>query len=612
MLRCKMIMFSKTVLIVCFLCINILGEAIIAGTRPVVMATRGVVVTGHHRASDAGLEMLKKGGNAIDAGVAAVFAQTVVEFNRFGLGGEVPILIHLARQNKVVVINGQGFAPRRATIEWFQEHNIDYIPGDGFLGAVVPSVVDTLLLALKEFGTLSLADVLAPAIELAENGFPIYGEFRGHILEQEQRFRTEWNSSAKIFLPGGNVPELGDVFIQKDLAKTLKRLVAAEEVNKNWGREVSLQAVRDLFYRGELAREIVACQKDFKSSDANGMVSAGLLEVEDFAQYRAVIEEPTKTTYRGIEIYKAGFWSQGPVLLQTLNILEGYDLKKLGHNKPAYIHLLAEAMKLAYADREWYYADPDFVEIPQQGLLSKDYAAKRRKLIDLKNPSLIMRPGNPYMFQSDHMTHGQIPDSIELIPDTPGTTGTRVGDAAGNVFSATPSGGWFRHTPILEGLGFVLSTRGQAFTLDPKRANSLAPHKRPRTTLTPSLALKKGRPYLAWGTPGGDAQDQVNLQVLLNVIEFDMDIQEATDAVMFQIFDFPSSFYQHASRPGVLKIEDRVSTAVIEGLEKLGHTVLVDKPWSIGDSTALRVDLQRGVLFGAAGPRRGKSYALGW
>jgi len=612
MLRCKMSILSKTILVVCFLYINILEEAIIAGTRPVVMATRGVVVTGHHRASDAGLEMLKKGGNAIDAGVAAVFAQTVVEFDRFGLGGEVPILIHLAPQNKVVVINGQGFAPRRATIEWFQKHNIDYIPGDGFLGAVVPSVVDTLLLALKEFGTLSLADVLAPAIELAENGFPIYGQFRGHILEQEQRFRTEWNSSAKIFLPGGNVPALGDVFIQKDLAKTLKRLVAAEEINKRRGREVSLQAVRDLFYRGELAREIVACQKGFKSSDANGMVSAGLLEVEDFAQYRAVIEEPTKTTYRGIEVYKAGFWSQGPVLLQTLNILEGYELKKLGHNKPAYIHLLAEAMKLAYADREWYYADPDFVGVPQQGLLSKDYAAERRKLIDLESPSLIMRPGNPYMFQSDHMAHGRIPDSIELIPDTPGTTGTRVGDAAGNVFSATPSGGWFRHSPILKGLGFVLSTRGQAFTLDPKRANSLAPHKRPRTTLTPSLALKEGKPYLAWGTPGGDAQDQINLQVLLNVIEFGMDIQEATDAAMFQIFDFPSSFYQHASRPGVLKIEGRVSAAVIEGLKKLGHTVLTAKPWSIGDPTALQVDLQRGVLLGSAGPRRDKSYALGW
>ncbi len=593
-------------------CFGVAALGLVAGTRPLIMGTRGVVVTGHHRASDAGLEMLKNGGNAVDAGVAAVFAQAVVEFDRFGLGGEVPILIHLAEQEKVVSLNGHGFAPRRATIEWFRERKIEYVPGDGFLGAVVPPVVDTLILALDQFGTLSLADVMAPAIDLAENGFPMYGQFRGHILEQEQRFRTEWDTSRKVFLPGGDVPAGSDVFVQKDLARTLKRLVAAEAAHREQGRSAGLQAARDLFYRGDLAREIVAYQKGFKPRDANGTVSAGLLELEDFAQYRARVEEPAKTTYRGVEVYKAGFWSQGPVLLQTLNILEGYDLKELGHNSPAYIHLLAEAMKLAYADREWYYADPDFVGVPERGLLSKAYAAQRRKLIDLTKPSLEMRPGNPYPFHPETMAHGAIPESIELRPDAPGTTGTRVADAAGNVFSATPSGGWFRHSPILEGLGFVLGTRGQAFTLDPKHANALAPHKRPRTTLTPSLALKGGKPYLAWGTPGGDAQDQVNLQFLLNVVEFNMDIQEATDAVMFQIFDFPSSFYRHASRPGTLRIENRIAADVVEALEKLGHQVMVSEPWSVGDATALRVDPQRGVLFGAAGPRRDKSYALGW
>ena len=591
---------------------GVTAASLCAGTRPVIMGTRGVVVSGHHQASAAGLEMLRRGGNAADAGVATVFAQAVVEFDRFGIGGEVPILIYLAKEEKVVSINGHGFAPLAATIEWFKERNIDVIPGDGFLPAVVPSVVDTLILTLDRYGTLSLAEVLAPAIELAEKGFPMFGEFKGHIEEQEARFRQQWPSSAKVFLPGGEVPEIGDVFVQKDLARTLQRLVAAEQAHKDEGRGAALQAARDLFYKGEMASQIVRYQKEFKSRDANGFVSAGLLSEEDFAQYRARVEQPAKTTYQGIDVYKAGFWSQGPVLLQALNILEGYDLKKLGHNSPAYIHLLAEAMKLAFADREWYYADPDFVGVPEAGLLSKEYAAERRKLIDLKKPSLRMRPGNPYPFHPKQMAHGSIPESIELRPGEKGTTGTRVADAAGNVFSATPSGGWFSHSPIVEGLGFVLGTRGQAFWLDPDKANRLEPRKRPRTTLTPSLAVKNGKPYLAWGTPGGDAQDQVNLQFLLNVVEFGMDIQEAIDAPYFLIYDFPSSFQGHASRPGSLRLENRVPGEVFTALQEMGHNASPARPWSAGDATALMVDSARGVLFGAASPRRDKSYALAW
>ena len=591
---------------------SVTAASLYAGTRPVIMGMRGVVVSGHHQASAAGLEMLRKGGNAADAGVAAVFAQAVVEFNRFGIGGEVPILLYLAKEEKVVSINGHGFAPLAATLEWFKERNIDVIPGDGFLPAVVPSVVDSLILTLDRYGTLSLADVVAPAIELAEKGFPMYGEFKGHIEEQEARFRQQWPSSAKVFLPGGQVPEIGDVFIQKDLARTLQRLVAAEQAHIDEGRGAALKAARDLFYKGEMASEIVRYQKEFKPRDANGFVSAGLLSEEDFAQYQARVEEPAKTTYRNIDVYKAGFWSQGPVLLQALNILEAYDLKKLGHNSPAYIHLLAEAMKLAFADREWYYADPDFVGVPEAGLLSKEYAAERRKLIDLKKPSLRMRPGNPYPFHPKQMAHGPIPESIELRPGEKGTTGTRVADAAGNVFSATPSGGWFRHSPILEGLGFVLGTRGQAFWLDPDKANRLEPRKRPRTTLTPSLAVKDGKPYLAWGTPGGDAQDQVNLQFLLNVVDFGMDIQEAIDAPYFLIYDFPSSFQGHGSRPGSLRLENRVPREVFTALRKMGHDATPAGPWSAGDTTALMVDSARGVLFGAASPRRDKSYALAW
>lgn len=590
----------------------LLASALSAGTRPLIMGTRGVVVSGHHRASDAGLSMLKKGGNAVDAGVATVFAQTVAEHDRFGLGGEAPILIYLAEERKVVCINGNGVAPRAATIGWFRERGIEMIPHDGFLPATVPAVLDSLILALERFGTLSLAEVLAPAIELAGRGFPMFPEFQSHIYEQERRFREEWPASAKVFLPGGSVPALGDVFVQKDLARTYKRLVQAEAKHKDQGRAAGLRAARDLFYKGEIAAEIVRFQKEFRPRDANGMELPGLLSREDFANYRARVEEPAMTSYRGVEVYKAGFWSQGPVLLQTLNLLEAYDLKELGHNSAAYIHLLAEAMKLAFADREWYYADPRYVGVPEEGLLSKAYAAERRKLIDRQAPSLRMRPGDPYPFHPELLAHGPIPDSIELRPGEPGTTGTRVADEQGNVFSATPSGGWFRHSPIIEGLGFVLGTRAQAFWLDPEKANRLEPGKQPRTTLTPSLALKNGEPFLAWGTPGGDAQDQVNLQVLLNVVEFGMNLQEAVEAPLFQIFDFPSSFYPREARPGTMRVESRVRPGVVEALEDLGHKVRSAGEWSIGDATALQADPRRGVFFGAAGPRRDKSYALAW
>ena len=581
-------------------------------TRPVIMGIRGVVVSGHHQASDAGLTMLKQGGNAVDAGVATVLAQAVVEFNRFGIGGEVPILIYVAEEKKVISISGQGPAPAAATIEWFRSRGIELIPGDGFLPATVPAVIDSLLLALDRYGTMTIAQVAAPAIDLAGNGFAMYGEFKGHIEEQEQRFRNQWSTSAEVVLPGGEVPEIGDLFVQKDLARTLQRLVDAEAAHKSEGRSAGIQAARDLFYRGELAREIVRFQREFKSRDANGFTSNGLLVEDDLANYRARVVPPAKTSYRGVDVYKIGFWSQGPVLLQALNILEDYDLASLGHNSAAYIHLLAEAMKLAFADREWYYADPDFVGVPKEGLLSKAYAAERGKLIDPEAPSLVLQPGNPYPFQPQQTSHAPIPESIAFRPGEKGTTGTRVADREGNVFSATPSGGWFRHSPIVKGLGFVLNNRAQIFWLDETRANKLEPGKRPRTTLTPSLAVRDGRPYLAWGTPGGDAQDQVNLQFLLNVVDFGMDIQAAIDAPLFQIFDFPSSFYPRSHLPGAMRVETRVAPEVLEELEQMGHSVRPAGDWAIGDATAVRVDPDRGMLFGAASPRRDKSYALGW
>ena len=585
---------------------------VVAGTRPYVMGTRGVVVSGHHQASDAGLDMLKAGGNAIDAGVATVFAQAVTEFDRFGLGGEVPILIHNAVDGRVVAVNGQGQAPRKATPEWFRAHGIAAIPGDCFLSAPVPAVVGSLIAALREFGTMSLGEVLGPAIRLADEGFAVFPSYLDNLRKVQGRMRAEWPTSAQVFLPGGGLPKVGDLLLQKDLARTLRRLVEAEQAAASAGRDAGLQAAHDLFYSGELASEIVQFQKNFQCTDANGLTSSGLLEVEDFAAFRPAIEEPARTSYRGVEVYKVGFWSQGPVLLQTLNLLEGYDLKSLGHNSAPYLHLLAEAMKLAFADREWYYADPDFVGVPEHGLLSKQYAAQRRELIDLESPALKLRPGNPYPFHNEQVAHASVPASVTFRPDPPGTTGTRVADADGNVFSATPSGGWYSTSPIIEGLGFVLGTRCQSFFLEEDRANSLEPGKRPRTTLTPTLAMKDGEPFMAWGTPGGDAQDQVNLQFLLNVLEFGMDIQSALDAPLIQILDFPPSFFPRQTQPGVMRVESRMAQGTVDALAAMGHTVLNAGPWSIGDATALMLDRRRGVLYGAAGPRRDKSYALAW
>jgi len=579
-------------------------------TRPVIRGRSLVTSCGHYLAAAAGLRMLAHGGNAFDAGVAMVFAQSVLEFQSYGFGGEVPILIYDARERKVVVIDGSMRAPAAATIEWFRARDIALIPGDGFLAAGVCAVPDALVTVLDRYGRLSLAQVLAPAIELAANGFPMYEAMRRSIVEHGDRFRREWPTSAALFLPGGAPPALGDTWRNPDLARTFERLVDAEQGARSRGRSEALQAARDCFYRGPIAKEIVAFQRDTTVTDANGTVSNGLLTEEDFAAFHAQIEAPATFNYRGYDVYKCGPWSQGPVFLQQLALLEGFDLRALGLGSADYIHTVVEATKLAMADRERYYGDPEFADVPLRGLLSKEYAAARRALIDPRRASGELRPGDPYPYEG--RTAPAELAAVEGRAWAGGTTGTRAVDADGNMFSATPSGGWFRSSPVIPGLGFALGTRAQMFWLTEGHPGALAPRKRPRTTLTPSLVLRRGEPYVVFGTPGGDQQDQWTLQFFLNLVDFGMDVQDAIDVPAFHSTHAPSSFYPRDSHPRHLDVEGRVASAVTDELRARGHEVQVAGDWSFNFTTAITYDPARRLIEGGASSRGERSYAIGW
>jgi len=579
-------------------------------TRPVIRGRSLVVACGHYLASVAGLRMLALGGNAFDAGAAMVFAQSVLESQSYGFGGEAPILIYDARERRVVVIDGSMRAPAAATIEWFRSRDITLIPGDGFLPAGVCAAPEALITLLDRYGRLTLEQVLQPSIELAAGGFPMYEGMLRSVLENESRIRAEWPSSAALYLPGGVAPALGDTWRNPDLARTFERLVDAERGARSRGRSAALRAARDYFYRGPIAKEIVAFQRDTKIRDDNGTVSNGLLTEEDFAAFGARIESPVTLNYRGYDVHKCGPWSQGPVFLQALALLEGFDLKALGRGSADYVHTVIETIKLAMADRERYYGDPEFADVPMRGLLSKEYAAARRALIDPHAASAELRPGDPYPFEGRPSPSG--PRPVEGRAWSGGTTGARAVDADGNMFSATPSGGWLRSSPVIPGLGFCLGTRGQMFWLDPAHPGALAPRKRPRTTLTPSLVTRDGQPHLVFGTPGGDQQDQWTLQFFLNVVDFGMDVQDAIDAPTFHTAHMPSSFYPREARPREVVVERRVSEPVVEALRARGHAVRVLGDWSLNYTTAITFDVRRGLIEGGASSRGERNYAIGW
>jgi gamma-glutamyltranspeptidase/glutathione hydrolase len=582
-------------------------------TRPTIMGTNGMVSCGHWLAADAGISILKNGGNAFDAGVATVLAQSVLEFNLFGLGGEVPVLIFNAKEKKVYSVDGNMAAPKGVDLKYFEKNGILMIPGDGFLAAGVCAMVDSMVFTLEKWGTKSFAEVAADAIRLADQGFPMYHSFRNTIISMEKRFRQEWPSSAALFLPNGKVPDFGQIFLQKDLANTLKKLVGAETEAKKTGknRAAALQAVRDRFYKGDIAEAIVNIQKTFECKDETGQKHTGLLTLDDFRTYSAKLREPWTVRFMGYDVYKCGPWSQGPVFLQTLNLLENFDLKAMKHNSADYIHVWIEAAKLAHADRHQYYGDPDFVEVPQKGLLSKEYGRERAKLIDLSKASTEFVPGDAWKYDDKPGPRKK----MGFYPRewTAGTTGTRVIDKEGNLFSATPSGGWFFTSPVIPGLGFVLGTRAQMFDVD--RADSpraWAPGKRPTTTLSPTLVLKDEKPFCILGTPGGDDQDQVTNQTFLNLVVFGMEVQSAIDAPKVVTKHYPSMFYPHQALPAAMNINPGVPQEVIKELQARGHKVTVLKAPFTDATTMIVYNPETGVMFGGASPARDKQYVIGW
>ena len=578
-------------LVVCFCAV--LGAQEHPTMFPPVRGIHEMVGAANNFEVEAGYRLLTQGGNAVDAGVASVLAASVTELSRFGLGGEMPLLIKMAGQPPVA-ISGVGVAPAKATVEFYMKRSpepwedaghMPPIPGQGILSAITPGVFDGLILALEKYGTKSFAEVVAPALEYANDGFPMPEEFGG-MLQSYQRVIALWPASVKFFYPNGTPTPRGEIFREPMLANTFRELAAAEK-KAHGKRADKLRAVRDLFYKGSIAKQIA----DYNSQ--NG----GLIAYNDLANFHADIEEPKMGTYHGYEIYKPGFWTQGPVMIEALNILEGYDLKSMGHNSPEYLHTLIEALKLAFADRDEYYGDPKFSKIPEEILLSKDYAAERRKLIDPSHASLEHRPGG----FGRRIT---LPTATASNVPVNDTTCVNVVDRQGNAFNATPSGAWLPSV-IMGDTGIPLTSRLQSFVMTDGHPNQLQPGKRPRVTLSPTLVTKAGKLELIMSTPGGDNQDLALLQVLLNILDFGMTPQEAVEAPRFQTDHFFSSFAGHEFAPGKLTLEGRFSKTTADALEALGHRVSISGDWSNSSAPTVIV-VHDSVLSGGADPRRAR------
>ncbi|WP_064683930.1 gamma-glutamyltransferase family protein [Rhizobium bangladeshense] len=588
-------------------------------TRPEILGTFGVVTSTHWIASAVGMSILEKGGNAFDAAVATGFVLQIVEPHLCGPGGDLPAVIYSKKKDKVEVICAQGPAPAGATIEHYTAEGLSLIPGDGLLATVIPGSFDGWMLMLRDYGSMSVRDVLEPAIYYAEHGHPMLPRVSATIQGLAAFFEKEWPTSYETWLPGGSAPQAHANFRNPVLAETWKRII--DEAEAKSGREAQVQAARDAFYRGFVAETIDDYLKTAEVMDASGNRHKGVLTASDMANWSATIEEPLTYDYHGWTIAKIGPWGQGPVFLQTLSILKGFDLGAMDSIGADFVHTVVEAMKLAFADREVYYGDPDFSEIPVTHLLSEAYAAERRKLIGA-DASFDLRAGIVPGFEAQHdltMTMlgadsktGAVyePTMAHLSEKRGDTVHIDVIDRDGNMVSVTPSGGWLQSSPTVPGLGFCLNSRAQMFWLKPGLPTSLAPGKRPRTTLTPSLGLYDGRPTLAFGTPGGDQQEQWQLSFFLRYAHHRLNLQAAIDQPLFHTSHFPASFYPRTREPGSLMAEANFGPDVLDALRRKGHKLTVADPWTVGRLTAARRDAD-GLLRAAATPRLMQAYAIG-
>ncbi|PDS79569.1 gamma-glutamyltransferase family protein [Rhizobium sp. L43] len=588
-------------------------------TRPEILGTFGVVTSTHWIASAVGMSILEKGGNAFDAAVAAGFVLQIVEPHLCGPGGDLPAVIYSKRKDKVEVICAQGPAPAGATIEHYAGEGLTLIPGDGLLATVIPGSFDGWMLMLRDYGSMSVREVLEPAIYYAGHGHPLLPGVSATIKGLASFFEKEWPTSYETWLPGGSVPGAHANFKNPVLAETWKCVIAEAETKH--GRETQVEAARDAFYRGFIAETIDNYLKTAEVMDASGKRHKGVLTANDMASWSATIEAPLTYDYHGWTIAKTGPWGQGPVFLQTLSILKGFDLAAMDPAGADFVHTVAEAMKLAFADREVYYGDPDFSEVPVAHLLSEAYAAERRKLISA-DASFDLRPGIVPDLEAQHdltMTMlgadsrtGTVyePTMAHLSEKRGDTVHIDVIDRDGNMVSVTPSGGWLQSSPTVPGLGFCLNSRAQMFWLKSGLPTSLAPGKRPRTTLTPSLGLYEGRPTLAFGTPGGDQQEQWQLSLFLRHAHHKLNLQAAIDQPLFHTSHFPSSFYPRTREPGSLMVEANFGADVLAALARQGHKLTVADEWTIGRLTAARRDAD-GLMRAAATPRLMQAYAVG-
>ena len=589
-------------------------------TRPEIQGTFGVIASTHWLASASGMAVMERGGNAFDAAVAAGFVLQVVEPHLNGPGGEVPIILNDAASGRQQVICGQGVAPAAATVERYRDLGLDLVPGSGLLGTVVPGAFDAWMLLLRDHGTLRPREVLEFAIGYAEGGYPLVSGISAKIALVRDLFEQEWSTSAAVYLPGGAVPAPGSRFRNPALAATYRRLLDEAEA-KTGDRDGQIEALRTAWYRGFVAEAIDSFCRGTQWLDTSGERHGGLLTADDMAAWHATKEAPVTYDCWGHTFCKTGPWGQGPVFLQQLALLADSDLASLDPLGPEFVHLETEAAKLAFADREAFYGDPDFVEVPLETLLSRDYNEARRRLIS-DAASLELRPGQVSGHAGKVDVEGAV-RRLQMANDSLGggeptleadyaagdTCHVDVVDRNGNMVSATPSGGWLHGSPIIPSLGFCLNTRAQMFWLDEDHPASLAPGKRPRTTLSVNLVLRDGEPYMVFGTPGGDYQDQWTVTFALRHLHHGMNLQEAIDAPAFLTDHLVDSFWPRGADLGSLTIEGRFPQATIAGLKDRGHKVTLADDWSLGRLSAAVKDGD--LLKAAANPRLMQGYAAG-